>query len=218
MISLFTRPNKFQKLRWTMIRQKRGILVIYLKFFMIVCLVLAVFLLQKHCNVDNLSSELIEKILFVKNNHGLQYEQEIQSDLAKQVPGLCEFGVKCLLTGDDKERGELSFAAQGMNVVLSDLLSYNRTPPDIQNSLCKLKKYDQKQLPKASVIIIFYNEPYSALLRTVHSVLNTANKELVEEIILVDDCSSLDDLKGKLDYFIKTRLHKKVKLLRLPKK
>lgn len=44
-------------------------------------------------------------------------------------------------------------------------------------------------LPSASVIIIFYNEPWSVLLRTVHSVLKGSPPHLLKEIILIDDHS-----------------------------
>lgn len=59
---------------------------------------------------------------------------------------------------------------------------------------CKEKKYNYYNLPKTSVIIAFYNEAWSTLLRTVHSVLETSPDILLEEIILVDDYSD----KGKL--------------------
>ena len=44
-------------------------------------------------------------------------------------------------------------------------------------------------LPDTSVIIIFYNEALSTLLRTVYSVINTVPAHLLREIILVDDFS-----------------------------
>lgn len=53
---------------------------------------------------------------------------------------------------------------------------------------CTNLTYD-KLLPSASVIIIFYNEPWSVLLRTVHSVLKGSPPHLLKEIILVDDHS-----------------------------
>jgi len=39
------------------------------------------------------------------------------------------------------------------------------------------------------MIIIFYNEPWSVLLRTVHSVLSGSPPHVLKEIILVDDHS-----------------------------
>lgn len=53
---------------------------------------------------------------------------------------------------------------------------------------CSNVTYHSK-LPSASVIIIFYNEPWSVLLRTVVSVLTNSPENLIKEIILVDDHS-----------------------------
>ena len=55
---------------------------------------------------------------------------------------------------------------------------------------CKSKSYPS-YLPKASVIICFYNEAWSSLIRTVHTVLERTSKQLLQEIILVDDKSDL---------------------------
>lgn len=54
---------------------------------------------------------------------------------------------------------------------------------------CKEKKYDYDHLPTTSVVIAFYNEAWSTLLRTVYSVLETSPDILLEEVILVDDYS-----------------------------
>lgn len=54
---------------------------------------------------------------------------------------------------------------------------------------CKEKKYEYDHLPTTSVVIAFYNEAWSTLLRTVYSVLETSPDILLEEVILVDDYS-----------------------------
>ena len=56
---------------------------------------------------------------------------------------------------------------------------------------CKNWNYpDVQHLPTASVILVFNDEGFGVLLRTVHSAINTSPKELLKEVILVDDGSS----------------------------
>lgn len=61
----------------------------------------------------------------------------------------------------------------------------------------------------------FFNEHWSTLLRTCYSVFNRSPKELIVEIILVDDASTKDFLKEKLDRYVAEYLPK-VKIIRLP--
>lgn len=181
-------------------------------------MMLCIYLVQKsEINPRGINSDLLGRILFSKTREELAFDHEIDLDLAKQVPGLCNSGIECFLTSDYETLGDESYAMNGINVLLSDTISYNRTPPDVRNYLCTTVHYDVASMPSASVIIIFLEEPYSVLLRTVHSVINTAPSMLLKEIILVDDFSSFDDLKGKLSHYVKTRLPDKVKLVRLEK-
>lgn len=53
---------------------------------------------------------------------------------------------------------------------------------------CKTKVY-QDDLPRTSVVIVFHNEAWTTLLRTVHSVIDRSPRQLLEEIVLVDDAS-----------------------------
>lgn len=151
------------------------------------------------------------------NNKINKYELEIERDFKKQQenPKLGDNGKIAHLTDpEDIARGEAQLKKIALNEELSEHISYNRTIPDARHPACRKKVYDNS-LPTASVVIIFFNEPYSVLVRTVHSVLNTTPKNLLKEVILVDDGSSNTELKYKLDYYVKTRLSDKVKVLRL---
>lgn len=53
---------------------------------------------------------------------------------------------------------------------------------------CFGEQYSES-LPSTSVVICFHDEAWSTLLRTVHSVLDTAPKQYLQEVLLVDDMS-----------------------------
>lgn len=147
-----------------------------------------------------------------------KYELEIQRDLKKQQEDLnlgADGKIAHLADPDDIAEGERQLKKIALNEALSEHISYNRTIPDARHPACRKKSYDLSTLPTASVVIIFFNEPYSVLVRTAHSVLNSSPKNLLKEVILVDDGSSNVELKHKLDYYVKTRFNDKVKVLRL---
>lgn len=207
------RDVKFQKLF-----HRRLKLTSLAKLALVVLMTLCIFLVQNgDINPRTINNDLIGRILFSKTREEISFDQEIERDISRLVPGLCDAGVECFLSGDEEFLGDKSYNTFGINVALSNKISYNRTPPDVRNYACHSVHYDVPKLPTASVIIIFYEEPYSVLLRTVHSVLNTAPSMLLKEIILVDDFSSFNDLKGKLSRYVNTRFPDKVKLLRLDK-
>lgn len=98
---------------------------------------------------------------------------------------------------------------------LSDSLSLDRVPREVRDPICRNIVYPIKDLDDASIIITFYNEPLSTLLRSVHSILNSTPPPLLREIILVDDGSDMIDLipGGFLDDYI--RLLPKVRVIHL---
>lgn len=99
-----------------------------------------------------------------------------------------------------------------MNMFVSDKISLNRSVKDTRLKECKHWNYPS-DLPAASVIIVFHNEGFSVLMRTVHSVLNRSPPQFLHEILLVDDYSDKTDLKEKLDTYIE-RFHGKVRVIR----
>lgn len=82
---------------------------------------------------------------------------------------------------------------------------------------CRKKRYLQ-ELPTVSVIVIFYNEHWSTLLRTVYSVLNRSPPHLLKEIVMVNDHSTKEFLWKPLQEFVRTELPPKVKLINLPER
>ena len=85
--------------------------------------------------------------------------------------------------------------------ICSDLISIERSVPDIRHPGCRSKLY-HAHLPTVSVVIPFYNEHWTTLLRTFHSVINRSPDHLLKEVILVDDASNKPELKIQLDDYI----------------
>lgn len=104
----------------------------------------------------------------------------------------------------------------GFNQYVSDLVSVRRTLPDVRDEWCKTPGRFLKHLPTTSVIIPFFNEAWSTLLRTMHSVLDRSPDHLLYEIILIDDSSTMAHLQTQLEDYIAN--YPKVKIVRLNKR
>ncbi|XP_016370071.1 polypeptide N-acetylgalactosaminyltransferase 18-like [Sinocyclocheilus rhinocerous] len=94
------------------------------------------------------------------------------------------------------------FQYYGYNGYLSDRLSMDRPIPDYRPEGCKNMSYPSN-LPQVSIVFIFVNEALSVILRSIHSAMNRTPRHLLKEIILVDDNSDNDELKEKLQDFVK---------------
>ncbi|MCP9258379.1 putative N-acetylgalactosaminyltransferase 9 [Dirofilaria immitis] len=127
-----------------------------------------------------------------------------------------EDGSGVYLTGKQKVQGKADMKKWFMNLAASDMISLDRSVPDYRHEQCRKIIYPDN-LPIASVVIIFTDEAWSPLLRTVHSVINRTPFKLLQEIILVDDFSQRDELKNKLEEYIK-RFGNKVRLIRAQKR
>ncbi|KAL4629876.1 polypeptide N-acetylgalactosaminyltransferase 4-like [Arapaima gigas] len=130
-----------------------------------------------------------------------------------------EWGMATRLTlsPEEKKQEEDSVERYAINIYISDKISLHRHIKDNRMHECKAKKFDYRRLPTTSVIIAFYNEAWSTLLRTIHSVLETTPAILLKEIILVDDFSDRGSyLKSQLAEYISNL--ERVRLIRTNKR
>ena len=115
---------------------------------------------------------------------------------------------------EQKTQEEKLKGVYGFNQLVSDEITLNRTVPDLREAECQNWDYP-KEMPKASVILVFHNEGWSTLFRTVNSVINRSPPQFFEEVVLVDDKSELDHLHGQLEDELKKPYYKgRVQLVR----
>ncbi|KAL8620106.1 hypothetical protein ACOMHN_065226 [Nucella lapillus] len=123
-------------------------------------------------------------------------------DYGKNNPmALGEGGVAVAVPEHMKQNVTAVLEKYHINVLASDVIPLNRKVPDSRFAGCALKTYP-KDLPSASILIPFHNEWLSILLRTIYSVINRTPRRLLWEILLVDDASTMEPLKGQLDAYI----------------
>ncbi|XP_042333123.1 polypeptide N-acetylgalactosaminyltransferase 4-like [Sceloporus undulatus] len=153
-------------------------------------------------------------------------EEEEEGELARPVyrkappdpRALGEWGkaAHLQLSPEEKKLEEEMVERYAINIHLSDRISLHRHIQDGRMAECKAKAYDYRRLPTTSVVIAFYNEAWSTLLRTIHSVLETSPAVLLKEIILVDDLSDKAYLKNELEKYVSGL--RRVRLIRTNKR
>ncbi|XP_071382813.1 probable polypeptide N-acetylgalactosaminyltransferase 8 isoform X1 [Centroberyx affinis] len=107
------------------------------------------------------------------------------------------------LSEEDQKEAQALFQQYGYNVFLSDRLPLDRVLPDTRDPRC-LKKTYPKDLPSIGVVLIYLNEALSIIKRALRSIIDRTPKHLLREIIMVDDNSSNENLKGDLDLYVKS--------------
>uniref|UniRef100_UPI003AAC8D4F probable polypeptide N-acetylgalactosaminyltransferase 8 n=1 Tax=Centroberyx gerrardi TaxID=166262 RepID=UPI003AAC8D4F len=105
------------------------------------------------------------------------------------------------LSEEEQKEAESLFQRYGYNAFLSDRLPLNREIPDTRNPKCAEKKYPH-DLPTISIVLIYLDEALSIIKRAVRSIIDKTPARLLKEIVLVDDHSTNEDLKEKLDEYI----------------
>ena len=138
---------------------------------------------------------------------------------APDAPG--EFGRavdidKNKLDPEERKKFDEGYKKNAYNQYASDLMSLHRTLPDVRDEECTHEKFPIYDLPDTTVIVCFHNEAWSALLRTVHSIIDRSPPHLLKEVILVDDFSDMDHLKQPLQDYLSQL--PKVKVVRTPQR
>lgn len=127
-----------------------------------------------------------------------------------QAPG--QFGHPVAVPDDKQEEAKSRWKEGNFNVFLSDMIPVDRAIADTRPAGC-LEQQVHNDLPTTTIIMCFVDEVWSTLLRSVHSVLSRSPPHLLQELILVDDFSTKDYLKEKLDAYMSQ--FPKVKVLHL---
>uniref|UniRef100_A0A8C5HX73 Polypeptide N-acetylgalactosaminyltransferase n=1 Tax=Gouania willdenowi TaxID=441366 RepID=A0A8C5HX73_GOUWI len=137
----------------------------------------------------------------------------LRAVMSRSHEGPGEMGKAVNIPKDDQEKMKELFKINQFNLLASDMIALNRSLPDVRLDGCKTKVYND-DLPNTSIVIVFHNEAWSTLLRTVHSVINRSPRHLLVEVVLVDDASEREFLMKKLDNYVRT-LEVPVRILRM---
>jgi len=137
----------------------------------------------------------------------------------RNADGPGEMGKPVKIDNPDKDTKEIidkGWQDNAFNQYVSDKISVHRSLPDPRDDWCKAEDRFLTNLPATSVVVCFHNEAWSVLLRTVHSILDRSPHHLIDQIILVDDASTMDHVKDELDIYMAQ--YPKVKIVRAPER
>ncbi|XP_026156279.1 polypeptide N-acetylgalactosaminyltransferase 15 [Mastacembelus armatus] len=156
-----------------------------------------------------------DQLLFVPSTQGTKSPPQRKGSYKVLLPGANrsitaqaplthgELGkpVRLHLVGLKRDLELAAFQKYGFNEAVSERISLRRGLPEARHPGCLGEQYT-KSLPSASVVICFHDEAWSTLLRTVHSVLDTAPRQFLQEVLLVDDLSQHGHLKSVLSEYV----------------
>jgi polypeptide N-acetylgalactosaminyltransferase len=145
----------------------------------------------------------------------LPSDEKLKQVLADE--SLRKIVLKAKRSAEEEAEYARGYEANQFNQYISDRLPLHRRAYDTRHVDCLHEKYyPVSAMPTTSVVIVFYNEAWSTLMRTVHSILDRTPARLIHEIILVDDKSDAEHIGEKLDKAVAEI--PKLKLLRLPER
>ena len=96
----------------------------------------------------------------------------------------------------------LPFVKYGVNVSRSEEIPFDRNITDTRPQFCSVETLNLDSLPKFSVIIPFFNELWTLLVRALHSILLRSPQHVLEEIILINDASEYANNQANLINYV----------------
>nr|CAD7258543.1 unnamed protein product [Timema shepardi] len=129
-------------------------------------------------------------------------DELLNANLFSPRPQEGKLGQPVMIPSHEMPRMQELYHINRFNLMASDRIPLNRSLPDVRKKRCQGKYTDLEGLPSTSIIIVFHNEAWSTLLRTVHSVINRSPRVLLKEILLVDDNSNRAFLREPLEQHV----------------
>ncbi|XP_077996791.1 N-acetylgalactosaminyltransferase 7-like [Glandiceps talaboti] len=158
----------------------------------------------------------IQEMAVLKYREIGNFEHRPPEERGRTGPG--EYAIAVKTSKSEQRDVDRLINEYGFNQYVSDQISLDRSIRDLREDECKYWHYPES-LPSIGVIIVFHNEGWSTLLRTVHSVFNRTPARLLREVVMVDDYSNKEHLREQLEEYIKhTRFLGKIKLVRNAKR
>ncbi|CAF1010915.1 unnamed protein product [Rotaria magnacalcarata] len=198
-------------LYWFLYRRRNKLLLLFVAIF---CVLFYFYGTDHHHLTPTIKNRTIQtKKTHVKSKILINRDTYSIPEPCIGCPG--ENGQGVQLTAEESKNLDAVMKKEFFNLRASDKISLWRSIPDTRDQLCKSTDYP-KDLPTASVVIVFKNERWSPVLRTVYSVLNRSPKHLLKEVILVDDQSDIDEMGQRLDDYCDEHFGDLVRILRAP--
>ena len=212
-----------------LIRSRRSVRGFFRTFLLIIVIALCMLLaIVRFITTNNNPLSITRNFIYIepitsyfRKHHNFLYKIDYHDydyiDIEKtryDLPG--ENGQPVYAEKEEEELNTKLFNQNGYYGMISDKIALNRSLPDVRPDECPRKFL--ADLPTTSIIIPFYNDHLSTLLRTVYSVVNRSPRHLLKEVILVNDHSTKDFLYQELADYIEKHFKGLVKLLVLPKR
>uniref|UniRef100_A0A8D3AU42 Polypeptide N-acetylgalactosaminyltransferase n=1 Tax=Scophthalmus maximus TaxID=52904 RepID=A0A8D3AU42_SCOMX len=159
--------------------------------------------LELGVDLSPLKSLQEDQLLFVPSTPGTRNPSQKKGSYKVLLPGTNKDRAAPAppTHGLDRDTELAATMKYGFNEVVSERISLHRRLPEARHPGCFGEQYSES-LPSASVVVCFHDEAWSTLLRTVHSVLRTAPKRHLLEVLLVDDLSQHGHLKSVLSEYV----------------